>query len=248
MTTACPTLNALLLACAGPPLGEPWDAWYHGARLVLADWLEDRDAPGDRLAASLVRQSRPVARGEAPFPAGALWQLTEVRLRHGPSASAPVRVEVAGRHRGEGDWHRLAWENLILRTSATIAGDALRRLPLDRVRVSARIEDESFVTAGLLFRSCRGNSLRGLRALTHHAARRNCRREVLALFAGTAVRVPLARDPGYFLGEDGNPRRFIPGGAFHDGVGHFLLADAAALGRAVAGDLDVAETARVGVH
>ena len=65
MTPADPTLNALLVATAA----EDWPAWYGCTRLALADYLEDRDLPGDRPAAGLVRQARPTAWAQCPVRA-----------------------------------------------------------------------------------------------------------------------------------------------------------------------------------
>jgi hypothetical protein len=204
---ACPTLNALLLACAGPPLGEPWDVWYYGTRLVLADWLDDRGGPGDRLAASLVRQARPAARGPVRVPWQVPYEVDAVELtrRSPPGASGPLRVDIEGAAPGDSGWLRLTDDVLLPDTRVTVDCPALRPFQLKALRVTAWIDDESLVAARVWV--CRAGQPRGERrareeaVLTHHVARGNCRRGVLALFAGTRVRLPV---------RPGHPRATMP--------------------------------------
>jgi hypothetical protein len=202
VATACPTLNALLLACAGPPLGEPWDPWYHGARLVLADWLDDRDAPGDRLAASLVRQARAVAREEFTLPGAPGWQSGTFSLERRGGGPLPLRMTLDDRFPGDDGWSRLSSELMILRREVRMnlppfAGGAVAAGPL---RVGAHIEDESAVCVTLTFLWPHVSSRREA-VLTHHAARGNCRRGVLSLFADTRVSLPV---------RPGHPRATVP--------------------------------------
>jgi hypothetical protein len=193
VTPADPTLNALLAATAA----EDWPAWYGCTRLAVADYLEDRDLPGDGLAAGLVRQARPTAWAQCPVRPG--WEVEEVRLaRAGDPArwrpyDASKLVTVSGRGPGDDAWSALADCYLWPGELAAVGGRLLRPFPLRALRLSAVIPDESEVSAGVDLRHP-GNSVYARRwhdlKLTPRDARLWCRREVLGLFPDVLVLAP----------------------------------------------------------
>lgn len=191
MTPADPTLNALLVATAT----EDWPAWYGCTRLALADYLEDRDLPGDRQEADFVRQTRPTAWAQVPVPPG--WEVDEARLsRSFPAGPLTpwVDVAVAGHGLGDDAFSRLTVRPLAPGTGVTVGGPYLRRFPLVALRLSAVIPDESEVSAGVHLRyghpvhavSRRRHDLK----LTPWDAQLWCRREVMGLFPGVLVKAP----------------------------------------------------------
>jgi hypothetical protein len=190
VTPADPTLNALLAATAA----ESWPAWYGCTRLAVADYLEDRDTPGDRLAANLVRQARPTAWAQCPVRPG--WEVDQVGLCRGGTAlllSSWVRVDIAGCGRGDDTFSRLAEHNLWPGVGRTLSGDYLRPFPLKSLRLSAVIPDESEVSAGVTLRPAfNPHDHRGWfdLKLTPADARLWCRREVLGLFPDVLVKAP----------------------------------------------------------
>jgi hypothetical protein len=194
VTPADPTLNALLAATAT----EDWPAWYGCTRLAVADYLEERDLPGDRQAAGLVRQARPTAWAQCPVRPG--WEVEEVRLaRAGDPArwrpyDASKLVTVSGRGPGDDAWSALADCYLWPGEPAAVGGHLLRPFPLRALRLSAVIPDESEVSAVAYFRPTTGTDLFSRRRhdlkLTCWDARLWCRREVLGLFAGVSVKAP----------------------------------------------------------
>jgi hypothetical protein len=187
---AHPTLNALLVATAT----EDWPAWYGCTRLALADYLEDRGLPGDGLAAKLVRRAEPQAWAQCPVRSG--WEVEHVELYRDPQAGPPtpwVRVTVDGYGRGDDGFSWLASSTLAPGTRATLFHDRLRPFPLQALRLSAVIPDESEVSAGVTLRPAFNphdhwgrHDLR----LTPRDARLWCRREVMGLFAGVLVKAP----------------------------------------------------------
>jgi hypothetical protein len=202
VTPADPTLNALLAATAA----EDWPAWYGCTRLAVADYLEDRDLPGDGLAAGLVRQARPTAWAQCPVRPG--WEVEEVRLaRAGDPArwrpyDASKLVTVSGRGPGDDAWSALTDCYLWPGEPAAVGGHLLRPFPLRALRLSAVIPDESEVSAAVLLWPVadthhyrRSYDLK----LTPWDARLWCRREVLGLFPDVWVRTPCA-----CCGCDGN--------------------------------------------
>jgi hypothetical protein len=194
VTPADPTLNALLVATAA----EDWPAWYGCTRLAVADYLEDRDLPGDGLAAGLVRQARPTAWAQCPVRPG--WEVEEVRLaRAGDPArwrpyDASKLVTVAGYGLDDDAWSSLADCYLWPGEPAAVGGHLLRPFPLRALRLSAVIPDESEVSAGVLLRPTTGTDLYSCRwhdlKMTCWDARLWCRREALGLFPDVLVRAP----------------------------------------------------------
>jgi hypothetical protein len=191
VTPADPTLNALLVATAT----ESWPAWYGCTRLALADYLEERDLPGDRQAAGLVRAARPTAWAQCPVRSG--WEVDEVGLYRGgviPPLPSWVRVAVAGHGRGDDGFSRLAEQELWPGVLRTLSGDYLRPFPLRALRLSAVIPDGSEVSAGVSLRH--GHPVHALvygrydLKLTPWDARLWCRREVLGLFPDVLVKAP----------------------------------------------------------
>jgi hypothetical protein len=193
VTPADPTLNALLAATAT----EDWPAWYGCTRLAVADYLEERDLPGDRQAAGLVRQARPTAWAQCPVRPG--WEVEEVRLaRAGDPArwrpyDASKLVTVSGRGPGDDAWSALADCYLWPGEPAAVGGHLLRPFPLRALRLSAVILDESEVSAGVTLGQAdprttarRYSDLK----LTPWDARLWCRREVLGLFPDVTVKAP----------------------------------------------------------
>jgi hypothetical protein len=191
VTPADPTLNALLAATAT----EDWPAWYGCTRLAVADYLEDRDLPGDRQAAGLVRQALPTAWAQVPVRPG--WEVDGVRLcRNTPAAPEPawLRVVIDGYGHDDDAFSRLTDDYRQPGSSGVIDGPCLRRFPLRALRLSAVILDESEVSAGVNLRhghpaypeNRRWHDLK----LTCRDARLWCRREVLGLFADVLVKAP----------------------------------------------------------
>jgi hypothetical protein len=191
VTAAEPTLNALLAATAA----EGWPAWYDCTRLAVADYLEDRDLPGDRQAAGLVRQARPTAWAQCSVPPG--WEVEEVRLaRNAPPAPEPrwLRVAVAGYGRGDDAFSSLTDDYRQPGSAGVVDGPCLRPFPLRALRLSAVIPDGSEVSAGVSLRH--GHPVHALvygrydLKLTPRDARLWCRREVLGLFPDVLVKAP----------------------------------------------------------
>lgn len=188
---ADPTLNALLVATAT----EDWPAWYGCTRLAVADYLEDRNLPGDPQGAALVRRAQPQAWAQCPVRPG--WEVEEVRLCRDSPAGAPsswVRVTVDGHGWGDDAFSRLAKSTLAPGTQSTLFHDRLRPFPLRALRLSAVILDESEVSAAVFLRPVAGPEGYSRRwadlRLTPWDARLWCRRGVLGLFAGVLVRAP----------------------------------------------------------
>jgi hypothetical protein len=187
---ADPALNALLVATAT----EDWPAWYGCTRLAVADYLEDRNFPGDRQGASLVRQARPTAWAQCPVRPG--WEVAEVRLLRDAPAASPtpwVRALVDGHGRGDDGFSRLAEHDLWPGVGRTLSGAYLRPFPLAALRLSAVIPDESGVCAVVSLRPAfnpHDHPRREDLQVTSWDARLWCRREVMALFADVLVKAP----------------------------------------------------------
>jgi hypothetical protein len=188
MISAEPTLNALLVATAL----EDWPAWYGCTRPALADYLEERDLPGDRQGADLVRAVLPTAWAQCPVRPG--WEVGEVGLYRGEVVSplpSRVRAAVAGHRRGDDVFSRLAEQELWPGVRRTLSGDYLRPCPLLALRLSAVITDESEVSADVSLRHP-GYLIYGRHdlKLTCWDARLWCRREVLGLFPDVLAKAP----------------------------------------------------------
>jgi hypothetical protein len=187
---ADPALNALLVATAT----EDWPAWYGCTRLAVADYLEDRNFPGDRQGASLVRQARPTAWAQCPVRPG--WEVAEVRLLRDAPAASPtpwVRALVDGHGRGDDGFSRLAEHDLWPGVGRTLSGAYLRPFPLAALRLSAVIPDESGVCAVVSLRPAfnpHDHPRREDLQVTSWDARLWCRREVMALFPAVLVKAP----------------------------------------------------------
>jgi hypothetical protein len=196
VTDAGPTLNALLVAAAA----EDWPAWYGCTRLAVADYLEDRDLPGDRQGAKLVRRVEPTAWAQCPVRP--CWEVEAVELsRDAPAGPPPpwVRVTVDGYGRGDDTFSWLAQSSLAPGTRATLFHDRLRPFPLRALRLWAVIPDDSEVSAGVILRRwVHGDDNRRWfdLKLTPRDAQLWCRREVLGLFPDVLVRAPCSHCQG----------------------------------------------------
>jgi hypothetical protein len=184
------TLHNLLRATAR----ESWERWYPGTRLVLADYLEERGAPGDDAAALLVRRELPVARWELSLLPGEVAY--RLRMSFQPFGEADVFLDE--RSEGEKAFRRLKtlavgngkvreynFADLFLRTyrpPAVALALSCILWPNESLPVSLWVS--RFATgAPMTFE----NGDRRNAILTGQDAARACRRRVLALFPGERV-------------------------------------------------------------
>jgi uncharacterized protein (TIGR02996 family) len=192
------TLHNLLRATAR----EPWDRWYPGTRLVLADYLEERGAPGDDATAALVRGEMPVARwelsllpGEVPYRLRMSFQPfgeADVFLEERPEGGAFRRIKTLAV--GNGKVREYNFADLFLRTyrpPAAALALSCYLWPNETLSVSLWVSRFA-ADAAMTFE----NGNRRNVTLTGTDAAHACRRRVLALFPGERVSEPCPRCDG----------------------------------------------------